>query len=125
VQKKVGHAFAAFSHDAGRSWSAPIRLDESQSLGRVDVELLDDGSAAATWVEFADSRRRFMLRHVDANGTASSPIDVTGQGSGRVSGYPRLSRSGDALLFTWAEGSEEEAEGGATKIKGAIARLTR
>jgi len=128
VQKDVGHAFAAFSHDAGRSWSAPIRLDESQSLGLVDVELLDDGSAAATWMEFANGRRRFMLRHVEANGTTSSSIDVPGQDSGRVSGYPRLSRSGDALLFTWAEGAgaaDAEAEGGATKIKSAIARLPR
>jgi len=126
VQKDVGHAFAAFSHDAGRSWSPPVRLDEDQSLGRVDIELLDDGSAAATWVEFANGRRRFVLRHVEASGRVSAPLDVRSQESGRLSGYPRLSRSGDALLFTWAEGAggpDEEVEGGPTKIKGAIARL--
>lgn len=31
-----GHAYAAFSEDAGRTWGPPIRLDEAMSLGRVD-----------------------------------------------------------------------------------------
>ncbi len=61
-----GHAFAAFSHDAGRTWSAPTRLDDRQSLGYTDIELLEDGSAVATWVEFADQRRQLAMRHIDA-----------------------------------------------------------
>ena len=44
-QGRVGHAYAAFSADAGRTFGAPIRLDEASALGRVDVELLPDGSA--------------------------------------------------------------------------------
>ena len=34
----------AFSRDAGRSFGAPIRLDDAGALGRVDVELTPDGS---------------------------------------------------------------------------------
>jgi hypothetical protein len=126
VQNKGGQSFAAFSHDAGRTWSAPIRLDGGQSLGMVDVELLEDGSAAATWVEFANGHRTFKLRRVEANGTASAPVDLPGQESGRVSGYPRMSRDKDTLLFTWAEGSGDPSgadEGAPGKIRGAIAKI--
>jgi hypothetical protein len=125
VLNNVGHAFAAFSHDAGRTWSAPIQLDGGKSLGMVDVELLDDGSAAATWVEFADGHRMFRLRRVEPNGNASAPVDLPGQESGRVSGYPRMSRDKDTLLFTWAESAGQGGadDGSPTKIRGAIARL--
>ena len=47
VKDDVGHAYAAFSSDAGRTFGAPMRLDEASALGRVDVALLPDGSAAA------------------------------------------------------------------------------
>jgi hypothetical protein len=124
VQKDVGQAYAAFSHDAGRTWTAPVRLDGGKSLGHVDIEMLDDGSAAATWVEFANGRRLFKLRRVGPNGVASAPMDLPGQESGRVSGYPRMTRDKDTLLFTWAQGESGE-EDGPQKIRGAIAKLNK
>src|SRR5262249_39924743 len=56
MKKDEGQAYAAFSADAGRSWGTPIRLDDAGSLGRVGVELLDDGTAVASWVELANKR---------------------------------------------------------------------
>jgi hypothetical protein len=112
-----GHAFAAFSQDAGKSWSAPVRLDDAASLGHVDIELMDDGSAVASWVEFVDGRSRFKARRVTASGARSAAIELPG--AGRVSGYPRMARSGDELTFAWSEG-----EGG-QQLKGAVARPSR
>jgi hypothetical protein len=128
VTDDVGHAYVAFSHDAGNRWSAPIRVDEGQSVGYVDVELLDDGSAAATWVEFDDvaKRRHFKVRRVQESGQMSSPIDVAGAGPGRVSGYPRVARTGDELVFAWPESAESEAApGSGQQVKTAVARLPR
>ncbi|HLG58272.1 MAG TPA: sialidase family protein [Vicinamibacterales bacterium] len=116
-----GQAFAAFSPDAGRTWGAPIRLDDQSSLGHVDIELLDDGSAVATWVEFADGRSQFKTRRVESSGTRSGATNIA-PGPGRISGYPRVARSGDELIFAWTEGAEEE---GAQKVRGAIARVPR
>ena len=112
----------AFSRDAGRTWSAPIQLDEQQSVGRVDIEMLDDGSAAASWVEFADSRMRFMVRRIGADGSRSAPVVIAGADAGRVTGYPRLVRRGDELIFTWAEGTDEV---GRTEVKAAVAAIPR
>ena len=73
------------------------------SLGHVDVEMLDDGSAVATWVEFADDRSQFRMRRVEPSGMRSAAITING--AGRVSGYPRVARSGNELVFAWTEGS--------------------
>jgi hypothetical protein len=113
-----GQALAAFSNDAGRTWGVPIRLDDEASLGHVDVEMLDDGSAVATWVEFADDRSQFRMRRIEPSGMWSPSITVNG--NSRVSGYPRVARSGNELVFAWTEGSEGE---GTQKVRGAVARL--
>jgi hypothetical protein len=115
-----GQAWAAFSPDAGRTWGMPIRLDDQTSLGHVDVEMLDDGSAVATWVEFAGNRSQFRMRRVEPSGARSASLNISGES--RVSGYPRVARSGDELVFAWTEGSEGE---GMQKVRGAVARLPR
>jgi hypothetical protein len=115
-----GQAFAAFSTDSGRSWGEPIRLDDGVSTGHVDIELLDDGSAAATWVEFANQHSQFRLRRIMPSGQRSASITVAGHESTRVSGYPRVAKQGDELLLAWTEGA---GDGGTTQIKGAVARL--
>jgi hypothetical protein len=113
-----GQAFAAFSDDAGRTWGNPIRLDDGASLGHVDIELLDEGSAVATWVEFANERSQFRMRRIESSGAKSPAITING--TSRVSGYPRVARSGNELVFTWTEGSEGE---GTQKVRGAVAKL--
>jgi len=126
AKQDEGHAYAAFSHDAGRTWTAPVRLDATQSAGHVDIELLDDGAAVASWVEFSDQRQRFSLRRVEPSGATSAPIVIAGDGSGRVTGYPRMARNQDELVFAWTE-SVAAGEGGesSTQVKGAVARLPR
>ena len=83
-----GHAYAAFSQDAGRTWGEPIRLDDHTSLGRVDIELADDGSAVATWVEFANERAQLSVRQVKPSGERSKAV---GDRRRRRRPRPRLS----------------------------------
>jgi hypothetical protein len=101
-----GHAYAAFSQDAGRTWGNAIRLDDQTSLGRVDIELLNDGSAVATWVEFASERAQLRVRRVGASGERSAPRTIAGAGERRLRGYPRLARNGTALVFAWTESGD-------------------
>jgi hypothetical protein len=104
-----GQAYAAMSNDAGRSWGAPVRLDEAVSIGRVDVEMLDDGSAVATWVEFADGRSQLRMRRVEASGARSAAVSVAaGIEGGSSSGFPHLARHGDELVFAWTESAVQD-----------------
>lgn len=99
----VGHTFVAFSSDSGRSFNSPIQLDDASALGRVDIALLDDGSAAATWIEFADGKANFRLRRVTRSGERSPAVTVAGLSANRASGYPRIAKSGNELTFAWTE----------------------
>lgn len=98
-----GRAYVAFSRDAGRTFGAPIRVDDVATLGRVDVELMPDGSAMATWIELADRRAEFKVRRLHVDGTRGAPLKVADMATSRSSGYPRVARHGNELVFAWTE----------------------
>lgn len=112
-----GHVYAAFSSNAGQTFGPPVRIDDIGAVGRVDVELLADGSAAVTWIEFADERSEFRIRRVERSGSRSPSLAVSGIASGRSSGYPRLARRGNELLFAWVESGEKP------QVRTAVAQL--
>jgi hypothetical protein len=110
-----GRAFVAFSQDAGKTWGDPIRLDDEASLGRVDIEMLDDGSAIASWVEFANGKSQFKVRRLTASGQRSAALEVPG--AGRTSGYPRMARAGNELILAWTDSENGQ------QVKGALGKL--
>jgi hypothetical protein len=118
VKDDVGHAYAAFSADAGRTFGAPIRLDDTSALGRVDVALLPDGSALATWIEFAEQNSSFSMRRVEPSGRTSPMTAVTTISGARASGYPRMAVDRDEVVFAWTEN-----QGGQSVVKTAAAKL--
>jgi hypothetical protein len=113
-------SFAALSSDAGRTFGAPVRLDDAASLGRVDVELLPDGSAAAAYMEFADQKAMFRVRRVRRDGTKSDPVTITGMAGNRSSGYPRMVLQGNELIFAWTE-----RDGRASRVQTSVAVLPK
>lgn len=118
-----GRVYAAFSSDAGDSFGAPIRLDTEAALGRVDVELMPDGSAVATWIEMGSAGAEFRARRVTASGELGEPLVITKVSSSRSSGYPRLARLGDELVFAWTEVSPgEERSAPKLRVLTAVAR---
>jgi len=119
VKDDVGHAYAAFSSDAGRTFGTPIRLDDAAALGRVDVALLSDGSALATWIEFANQRSSFVARRVEPSGRRSPVTSVTAIQGARASGYPRIAVDRDEVIFAWTEN-----QAGQTSVKTAMAKLS-
>jgi len=111
-------AFAAFSTDAGKTFAAPIRIDDAGTLGRVDLELLPDGSALATWIEFANQKARFLARRIEPNGTRSAPVTIAGIAGSRSSGYPRAAVANGEVVFAWTESTD----GGGLQVRTASAK---
>ena len=110
-------AYAAFSSDAGRTFGSPVRLDDGTSNGRVDIELLPDGSAIASYIEYADRQPRFNVRRIDRSGARSAAVTIAGLEDGRTSGYPRMARQGDEIVFAWVERADT------LRVKTAVASL--
>jgi hypothetical protein len=123
VKDDLGQAYAAFSSDAGRTWTPPQRLDDAGSLGRVDIELLDDGTAVAAWVEYAEGRTDLRLRLIDKAGARSPAQNIVAVSGGRASGFPRMARQGDELIFAWSESASDNDESGALKVSTATVEL--
>jgi hypothetical protein len=110
-----GHSFVAFSHDAGRTFSPPVRVDSAGSLGRVSVELLSDKSAIVSWVESSSKQPSFSARRVDDHGMLGAALAVSDSSGTR---YPRLARFGDEVLFAWTA-----TENGVPRVLTAHARI--
>ena len=121
VKNDLGQAYAAFSNDAGRTWGMPIRLDDGGSLGRTDVEMLDDGSAVASWVEYAEGRSDFKIRRIESSGAKSAPVAVAPVTGGQASGYPRIARVGNELIFAWTDSAADAS--GALQLQTAVGQL--
>jgi hypothetical protein len=109
-----GRAFVAFSHDAGHTFGPPVRVDDVSSLGRLGVQMLADGSAAVTWIEFSKNHSQMRVRKVAPNGARSAALIVAETSGGR---YPRMARAGDDLVFAWTD-----VTNGASKVR--TARMT-
>ena len=101
VQDDAGRAFAAFSQDGGRSFGTPIRVDDTASAGRVQVALLEDRSAAVSWIESGPEVQAFKARRVAADGRRGPALTIA-ERVGRQQ-CPRLVRHGKELLFAWVE----------------------
>jgi hypothetical protein len=94
----------AFSADAGATFGAPVRIDGGAAAGRVDVEVLDDGAALVTWMEDVGSgQNEVRVRRVAADGTPGAPSTLAKLTGGRATGFPRMVRAGDRVVFAWTE----------------------
>lgn len=100
----------AFSDDAGARWGPRIPVDTGAPLGRVDVELLPDGSALVVWLEATADEASIMARRVYADGRTGDahPLALTSQV--RASGFPRMTRAGDRILLAWTEPAETRGQ---------------
>ena len=121
VKNEQGQAYVAFSQDAGKTFGSPIRVDDGGTLGRVDLEMLPDGAALATWIEFADQRAQFRARRIERNGTRSVPITIAGIAGSRSSGYPRAAVANGEAVFAWTESTD----GGGLRVRTATSPLPK
>ena len=110
--------FLAFSTDGARTFADPIGIDEGSPIGRVDVLQLEDGSALVMWVEKGEPNATILLRKVSPEGPRSTALAVSNTSSARASGFPRMVRTGEQVVFAWTEVGEP------TRIRLAVAGLS-
>lgn len=97
---------AIVSLDGGKTFGTPLRIDEGDALGRVDVEWLDDDGFVVSWLERGESTGEVRVRRVWADGRADESVLIGRTAPGRTSGFPRMARYRDGVLVAWTEAGE-------------------
>jgi hypothetical protein len=109
----------AFSTDAGATFGAPIRVDDGNPAGRVDVEFDNAGRALVTWLErVGEAGAEVRLKAIGQDGASSPAMVVASSAAARASGFPRMVRAGDEVIFAWTQ------PGDSARVRMATARLT-
>jgi hypothetical protein len=93
----------AFSSNSGKSFAAPIRIDQGIPIGRVELLLLGDGSALVVWMETSGPAARVLMRRVQPSGKLGALRKLADTTAARSSGFPRAALVGKTAYFVWTE----------------------
>lgn len=88
-----------FSADGGGTFGAPIRIDEGNGIGRVDVVILDEKSAMVSWMEGSVIKAAKVYK----DGKKEPSIIIASSSESRSSGFPQMTKSGTGLIFAWTD----------------------
>ena len=91
----------SFSNNAGESFGEPVIVDDGNPAGRVDVLLLDDGSAIVCWLEKLPDGGAVRVRRIRPEGKRDEAITIAPSGTARSNGFPQMARIGNELVFAW------------------------
>jgi hypothetical protein len=92
-----------FSQDGGKGFGTPVRVDEGNPAGRVDVEWMARGGALVTWLELTGEKAEIRARRVWPDGRSEPSFIVAPSVGARSSGFPRLARCSDDVFFAWTD----------------------
>lgn len=96
---KKGQVNVVFSKDGGANFSSPIRVDEGETIGRVDIVLLNEKTAMVSWMEGSSIK----AAKIHADGTKEPSITIASSSQSRSSGFPQMTKSGNSILFAWTD----------------------
>ena len=103
-------AYVAFSADGAKSFGKPLRVDEGKPVGRVDLVMLDAGTAIVVWLEHTSAGAELRARRVSASGEREESVRIADSSAARAAGFPRVARAGDDLWFAWTDVTDKGKE---------------
>lgn len=104
----VPRVYVAFSDDSAETFGEPVIVDDGDPSGRVDVVMLDDGTALVSWLErtggeWSDVR----ARRIAPDGRPTSSAHLSASSGERVGGFPRMARGADGRVWiAWTDVTE-------------------
>ena len=98
----------AFMDSSGATFEAPIIIDDSISVGRVDIVMMDEQTAVVSWLDLEGEKSLIKSRKVSKDGSLGDPTVVAETSASRGSGFPQMEKIDGALYFAWTNVGEEE-----------------
>lgn len=107
----------AFMDDSGASFQEPIIVDDSVSVGRVDIVMIDNQSAYVSWLDLEGETPFIKFRKVSKNGSMNDPIIVSETSASRGSGFPQMELIDGTLFFAWTNVEEDKTSVSLSQFK--------
>lgn len=92
-----------FSDDGGAHFDAPIRIDSSNAMGRVDLALIDKQTALISWMAATETAAEIRAVKVSRSGQISAPVVIATLDASRNTGFPQMELVGDKVYFAWTD----------------------
>ncbi|HFA48368.1 MAG TPA: exo-alpha-sialidase [Bacteroidetes bacterium] len=109
---KSPKANIAFSNDNGDTFGLPIRFDDGEPAGRIDVLMLNANEALVSWLENTEDGAEIRAKKIKGNGQMEASFLVAKTSPSRASGFPRMVAANGKIIFAWTG-----VEGDSTFIK--------
>lgn len=97
----------AFSDDSGETFSSPVRIDNGQPLGKVDVVLTGRDRAFVSWVEQETDGARLFVAAVTPKGRILHKEAIAEVSDKIYAGFPVLAPLQNGVLLAWKNGEAE------------------
>ncbi|HEU5165616.1 MAG TPA: sialidase family protein [Chitinophagaceae bacterium] len=108
IKDKNGEVKLIFSKDGGETFGKPIRIDDGNTIGRVDAVMIDSTTAMVSWMESGNIK----AAKVHNDGTKENSILIASSSDKRSSGFPQMTKSGNRLIFAWTDDKEKTVKVG-------------
>jgi hypothetical protein len=91
----------SFSEFYGSSFGNPIKINDHDAIGRVDVAFLNDEEVLVSYIEGDDVGTYLRIKKVSIAGKVSEPITISKIDSGRNTGVPQLEILDNEIFIVW------------------------
>ena len=91
----------SFSKSNGNSFGSPLKINDHNAIGRVDVAFLNDQEVIVSYIEVDDIGTYLRIKKVSIDGTISAPITISKIDGGRNTGVPQLEIFNNEIFIVW------------------------
>ena len=91
----------SFSKSNGASFGTPIKINDVDAIGRVDVAFLNPQEVLVSYIEGDDVGTYLIIKKVSIDGKVSAPITISKIDGGRNSGVPQLEILDNEAFVVW------------------------
>ena len=91
----------SFSEFYGSSFGNPIKINDYDAIGRVDVAFLNEEEVLVSYMEGDDDGTYLRIKKVSVDGKVSEPITISKIDSGRNTGVPQLEILDNEIFIVW------------------------
>ena len=91
----------SFSKSNGEDFESPIKINDLDATGRVDVVFINAKDVLVSYIEGDDNGTFLRIKKVSIDGKVSVPITISEIDGGRNTGVPQLEKFNDKIVIVW------------------------